>query len=496
MPINANTIISQRFQILSSAGSGGMGAVYRAQDRHTGQLVALKLLHAEIGGTPDRHRFMREAQLLAQLHHPHIVSYVAHGYTDEGVPFLAMEWLDGEDLGQRLRRQGLTLSESLTLLRSVAEALATAHRRGIVHRDLKPSNLFLRGGQIERVTVLDFGVARQTLASSLGGGNTQTGMIIGTPQYMAPEQARGQRDLTPSVDVFSLGCVLFECLTGRPPFTADHIVALLAKILFEEPQPLRSLRPELPPSVEKLVARLLAKDPARRPRDASEMLGMIDDISLSQHLEAPVRSDHREGQTPTLSTAEQWLVSVILVSRRADIEVGETLIPEEAKQLEDTLDGLRDALSLFGADVEYLAGDSLVATLMPDDRRVATDQAAQAARIALALHERWPGAAVVLATGRGVLRERLPIGEAIDRAVRLLPRVQGGAESDGVLVDDMTAGLLDSRFEVAHLIGGVYALRSERASADELRLLLGKPTPCVGREQELDMLERLFVDSI
>ncbi|MFO0574823.1 MAG: protein kinase [Polyangia bacterium] len=489
-----NRLIAQRFRILGTAGSGGMGTVYRGMDQHTGLAVALKLLRPEAGMPQERHRFLREAQLLSQLRHPHIVSYVAHGYTENGIPYLAMEWLDGEDLETRLRRKGLSAAESLILLRQVAEALAVAHRRGVLHRDLKPSNLFLRGGQIERVTVLDFGIARQTLGSSLGG-STQTGMILGTPQYMAPEQARGQRDLRPSADIFALGCVLFECLTGRPPFSADHMVAVLAKILFEEPPPLRSVRAELPAALEALVSRLLSKDPARRPRDAGELLVMLDGISLHAPLDAPLRAELSASMT--LSAAELRVVSIILMSRRQNIEVEDTLA-EDLRREQDTLEGLRAALSLYGADAEYLAGDSLVATLIPDERRVATDQAAQAARLALALRERWPGAAVALATGRGVLRERLPIGDVIDRVVRLLPAASApsGEGHDCVIIDAMTAGLLDGSFELRPLAAGSYALCGERQSIDEVRLLLGRPTPCVGRDQELDMLDRLFADCV
>lgn len=135
-----NSLIAQRFRIVSTAGSGGMGTVYRAMDQHTGLAVALKLLRPEAGTPQERHRFLREAQLLSQLRHPHIVSYVAHGYTENGIPYLAMEWLDGEDLETRLRQRGLSAAESLTLLRQVAEALAVAHRRGILHRDFCAQN--------------------------------------------------------------------------------------------------------------------------------------------------------------------------------------------------------------------------------------------------------------------------------------------------------------------------------------------------------------------
>src|SRR5262249_48965914 len=156
-----------------------------------------------------------------------IVRYVAHGAMPTGEAYLAMEWLEGEDLRSRLAREGLTLEESITLAIRVAEALGAAHAHAIVHRDLKPTNLFLRGRQVEDVKLLDFGIAQ------LGGGTrmTRTDMLLGTPGYMAPEQARSGQIVDARADVFSLGCVLFECLTGKPAFSGDHLMAVLAKIL-------------------------------------------------------------------------------------------------------------------------------------------------------------------------------------------------------------------------------------------------------------------------
>src|SRR5262249_49662727 len=161
-----------------------------------------------------------------ELRHAGIVRYVAHGETPDGELFLAMEWLEGEDLASRLRRMPLTTDETVALGKRVAEALAIAHARGVVHRDLKPSNLFLVDNDVERVTILDFGIARLCDAARV----TQTGAVLGTPGYMAPEQARGNDEIDPRADVFALGCVLFECLTGSPAFPGDHFMAILAKI--------------------------------------------------------------------------------------------------------------------------------------------------------------------------------------------------------------------------------------------------------------------------
>jgi serine/threonine protein kinase len=261
--------IAERFVLKELAGAGGMGTVYRALDTRTDRTVALKLL--QTGDDPQAvERFAREAQLLCEVRHPGIVEYLAHGVTGDGRPYLAMEWLDGETLARRLARGALSLIDSLTLVRRIASALAIAHQSSIVHRDLKPSNLFLRDSEVERVAILDFGVARRRAFSH---ALTGTGVVVGTPMYMAPEQARGERDITAAADVFSLGCVLFECLTGERPFVAEQAMAVLAMILFTEPPRLRFVRPELPRAVDALVARMLAKDPRARLPDVLRRRG-------------------------------------------------------------------------------------------------------------------------------------------------------------------------------------------------------------------------------
>jgi serine/threonine protein kinase len=249
-------VLAGRYEIDRLAGSGGMSTVYRARDRNTGQLVALKLLQASSPLAQETGRFMREAHVLAELRHPGIVGYLEHGLTPEGHSFLAMEWLDGEDLARRLQRGPLSIAESLYLVQQTAAALQVAHQRGIVHRDLKPSNLFLRDGEIGRVTLLDFGIARHTLALR---PMTQTGVVVGTPEYMAPEQARGHRDIGASADVFSLGCVLYECVAGQPPFVGEHVAAILARILFADAPALSTLHPHTPPQLDTLLGRMLAK---------------------------------------------------------------------------------------------------------------------------------------------------------------------------------------------------------------------------------------------
>jgi hypothetical protein len=458
-----------------------MGTVYRAQDLFTGQTVALKLLGS--ASSPEtRRRFSREAELLASLRHPGIVSHVAHGITAEGQPFLAMQWLEGEDLARRLSRQPMGLAETLALLHRAAEALALAHQHGIIHRDLKPSNLFLRHGRPEDVVLLDFGLARHTTHSVNVTGSSG---VLGTPGYMAPEQVSSQSTLTPAADIFSLGCVLYECLAGQPPFSAAHGAAVLAKILFAEPLPLHTLRPEVPEPLHSLIHRMLAKDARHRPADARELLaalkllGSLREVQVSTPVEGP--------SSKSLGGTEQQLVSILMAAPvRAAAEEPEANLTRRLA----LRDSLRAMLVPHGAAVELLADGSLTAALLMH-RGAATDQVALAARCALLVKERWPEAAVAVATGRGVLGSRQPSGEVMDRAGQLLLQLGQlpASSASYVLLDEVSAGLLGSGFQLTRPLPELFLLQGEHLSMDASRPLLGKPTPCVGREQELTLLE-------
>ena len=254
-------LIAGRFELDAQLGQGGMGVVFEAWDRQAERCVALKLLrHPDPASSA---RFEREAQALAALSHPCIVGYVAHGVTAAGEHYLAMERLEGLTLAARLGQGPLGVTDTVRLAHGVASALAAAHARGLVHRDLKPSNLFLEQGDAGRVKLLDFGLARDEQAARV----TATGALVGTPGYMAPEQVRGHA-AGARADLFALGGVLFECLTGRAPFVATDTEGVLVKVLVERAPSLRELCPAAPPALEALIARLLASEPSRRPAGA------------------------------------------------------------------------------------------------------------------------------------------------------------------------------------------------------------------------------------
>lgn len=251
-----------RFEVLGAAGAGGMGEVVRARDRDSGRDVAVKLLAG--AGLPDRARFAAEAEILERLRHPAIVGYIAHGVTGRGQPYLAMEWLDGESLASRLRRGPLTPDEAVVVGRRLASALAYAHEQGVIHRDVKPSNVMLLDGALDGARLIDFGVAK-----GHDRDLTHTGQVIGTPGYMAPEQALSRREVDGRADLFALGCTLYEGLAGASPFAGDEVMEVLARLLLHEPPPLARRCPAAPPRLVHLIAVLMAKEPTARLGDAA-----------------------------------------------------------------------------------------------------------------------------------------------------------------------------------------------------------------------------------
>ncbi len=252
------------YRVLKELGRGGMGAVYLAEDPLLKRRVALKVMLPHVAGDAARARFLREARAVAALKHDHVVTVYQAGEEND-VPFLAMELLAGKTLDDWLRPdRRATPTQVLAIGRQIAEGLAAAHAAGLVHRDVKPANVWLEAPK-GRVKLLDFGLAR-----GAGGGDpglTGAGDILGTPAYMAPEQARGQ-PLDHRCDLFSLGCVLYRMATGRVPFQGDSAYAVIVAVASEEPVPPRVVNPDVPPALEAFILSLLAKEPADRPASA------------------------------------------------------------------------------------------------------------------------------------------------------------------------------------------------------------------------------------
>lgn len=269
-------VFANRYKIISLIGEGGMGTVYLAEHMLIGRQVALKNLHPELASDAKAvARFQLEARTAAATRHENVVEILDLGYSEDGTPFLVMEYLRGQTLASTLRREKrLAPARAGHIVGQVLAALSAVHRRGIIHRDLKPENVFLlrRAGHADHVKVLDFGVSKIHKQEREPLGLTRTGVMLGTPSYMSPEQARGVRELDHRVDLYAAGVILYESLSGRQPFEGQNYHALLQSILAGTPRPIDELVPGLDPRFTAAVHRSIARDPAQRFQTAREML--------------------------------------------------------------------------------------------------------------------------------------------------------------------------------------------------------------------------------
>ena len=295
-PARLTTALADRYRIERELGAGGMATVYLADDVKHRRKVAIKVLSPDLAATLGAERFLREIETTANLRHPHILPLYDSGEAG-GFLFYVMPLVEGESLRGRLEREKqLPLDEALAIAREVADALGYAHARGIVHRDVKPENILLEGGH---AVVADFGIAK---AVSAAGAErlTQTGMSIGTPMYMSPEQAAGEKDLDGRSDLYSLGCVLYEMLGGQPPFTGPTAEAVARQHMVVEAAPITNLRPTVPAEVAGALARTLAKNPADRFNPAAQFVQALSIVSA--------------GATPKAAAVRRSPIRLVLIA--------------------------------------------------------------------------------------------------------------------------------------------------------------------------------------
>ena len=268
-------LLDGRYRIVRLLGEGGMGAIYLASHVGLGRDVAIKFLHAELVSRDEVvGRFYREAQAAAAIRHKNIIEVFDVGVSPQGEPFLVMEYLEGESLAGLLKRAGpLNLGAACAVMEPVLQALHAAHRKGIIHRDLKPDNIFLayQQGEPPVVKIIDFGISKFA-QGEFDKWRTKTGSVMGTPAYMSPEQARGSAGLDHRTDIYSMGTILFEMLTGALPFAGSNFAEYLSAMLIDDPRAPQSVCAGFPAEAEPLVRKALAKNPDQRFQNAAEML--------------------------------------------------------------------------------------------------------------------------------------------------------------------------------------------------------------------------------
>ncbi len=322
--------IGQRYQLEVLAGAGGMGSVYRATDRQSGARVAVKVVAHRPRRTSKsgETRFDREAAVLADVRHPGIVRYIDHGECPEG-HYLVMEWVGGASLADRLRQGPLAEADALELAERLANALAYLTARGIVHRDVKPDNIMLAEGDVTRPILVDFGIARTLHGEAL----TRTGAMLGTPRYMAPEQIRAPTKVDGRADVFSLGCVLFECLAGRPAYDDPDPVTVLSRILLDPPPRLGAIVPGVASALDVFVSRLLARNPKERPAPDGALLETFGELRagsvVAGGLEVPATVAGTLADEQRRAQSRAWRREGPLFGRSAELAEASAMLAAE-----------------------------------------------------------------------------------------------------------------------------------------------------------------------
>jgi eukaryotic-like serine/threonine-protein kinase len=470
-------LLAGRFVIEREVGRGGVGIVYRARDEVSGQAVALKVIAIPGVDAGDEARFGREGRVLAGLSHDGIVRVVAFGQLDEGQPYVAMEWLEGEDIAQRQKRQPLTLGQAIAVAAKVADALAYAHGVGIVHRDIKPSNVILVGSGPSPngkdwpvdAKLVDFGVA-----SAEDARLTRTGAIIGTPAYMAPEQARGDAEVDARADIYGLGATLFEMCAGRPPHVGPTPIAILARLVTTPAPRLTEIFPDAPIPLDDLLCQMLATHPEERPERASDVALRLREIARE------IESQPLTSRAQTPDTAPQSMASMVLSTvkpggSRLVTSILATHVPKGPAR------GRMIAhLRARGAEATELGGDAIVAHL--GVRKALGDEATRALDLGLRLAK--TGSRVGIATGRTRIDRTRPTGEVVDRAAALARDADRGQ----VLADTTTSELTRGRFEMQVRADGTSVVGPKIAGRKELP----GGSPFIGREADLSQVASAF----
>jgi serine/threonine-protein kinase len=430
-------VLAEHYRIERELGRGGMATVYRARDLRHDRPVAVKVMHDGLAVALGADRFLREIRLVARLQHPHILPLFDSGRDEDGQLWFVMPYVDGESLRARLAREGaLSLAETLRHLRQTADALDYAHARGIVHRDLKPENILLEGGH---ALLADFGIARGPGGDGAADGAargsttvTAAGMSLGTPHYMSPEQATAERELDGRSDVYALGCLCYEMLAGRVPFTGANALVILGQHLGSPPPPLAAVHGTLPPGIARAVTRALAKAPADRFATAGAFVAALEAAAGDARAASVVDAPLPTGARHRASRPRVLVLEFANLTRAADADWLST--------------GITETVS---ADLGKIAGVQVVG-----------HDAATRRRLEAALQGRTVDAGVAAELGRSAGAQWVVWGafQQVGPAIRITPHYVdtdegthlGGEKIDGrmddifALQDRIVAGLADA----------------------------------------------------
>ena len=400
--LSTGEIVDGKYRIIRLIGEGGMGAVYEGENTRIHRRVAIKVLHAGVAETAEAvQRFEREAQAAGRIGSEHIVEVLDLGNLPSGDRYMVMEFMDGDSLSARIQKSGRIAPVDLyPIAHQLLAALHAAHTAGIIHRDLKPDNVYLlkaRGGVADFVKLLDFGISKfNQLSGDSGFSMTRTGAVMGTPYYMAPEQAKGAKDMDHRVDLYATGVILYESVTGQVPFNADTFNELLFKIVLEEPRPIQQLVPDMDPNFAAIINKAMARDPATRFQTAKDFQQALEQwangagAELANALKLPAAKPSAEGtgqfsrhtpaQPPMLGTGTpgSW-------SNTGGVAAAQ---PEAAKKSKAPLFaglGLVAVIAIGGAVVGMRAGkaDSTAAAAqnsVADEEKAKADALAAAAK--------------------------------------------------------------------------------------------------------------------
>ncbi len=497
--VRALPAVNPRYDVLSHVGRGGMGSVYRGTDTQNGEVVAIKVMRDDLN-EEGADRFKREARTLSTLQHPAIVRYIDFGTTESGLPYLVMEWLEGLGLDAVLANESLSIFDALSVAQRTASALAAVHAAGVIHRDLKPSNILLVDGKPGRAKLIDFGLVRGLDATLV----TQSGMALGTPGYMSPEQIRGTSEVDGRSDLYALGTVMFEMLTGRKPFQSRETAALVTRPLFEDAPRVSSRVAEVPAPLDNLVASLLAREPGDRLGSADLVQNILTEVMFDlpldglvrPHLEPMVGQSERRNVPVVVFRVPQPSATPIAVmglsrTRRSGVTDLDTTFDDSSMhgiQLH-LLDRLRTIVAPMGGQIRHLTDLRVAITVRATG--TALDQATRALRCALAIRKHLNIGSLAIAMMRRdvtLATGALDGDEPYTAAARLLD----GVEDAGVIrLDEVTGLLLANRIPV-HQDAAGHWLEPDSSHDGELTEQTDHTLPCVGRDRELATLEGLW----